>query len=77
MNTVTFFETEEDAKKGNALAESSIVQYVWNRKENILGYKRNAHGSTIFIEEAEAVRIHHEEFCTHIVVIGGRNHEEA
>lgn len=78
MNTITFYETEEEAERGDCVAESSMVQYYYSRLHKEITYKRNAEGSPICIRNYRRAEVHHNDNgFTHIRVVLGGKYEEA
>lgn len=78
MNIITFYETEEEAERGDCVAESSMVQYCYSRLHKEIIYKRNAEGSPISIKNYRRAEVHHNDNgFTHIRVVLGGKYEEA
>lgn len=50
MDRLIYYETEEDYKNNNYVAECSIVQYTYNKKKNKLLFKKDVNGSVLYFE---------------------------
>lgn len=77
MDRLIYYETEEDYKNNNFVAECSIVQYTYLKKKNKLIFKKNVMGSPLFLEDMDRVIFPHDDKYGKliIVVIGGKGNE--
>lgn len=77
MNTLAYFDTEEDYQAERYSAEVSIVQFVYNKKKNTLSYRINTRGCSIYVTDADRIVVRHlEDHFVRISVIGGKGYEE-
>lgn len=77
MDRLIYYETEEDYKNNNYVAECSIVQYTYNKKKNTLLFKKNVMGCPITLEGMNRVIFPYDDKYGKfiIVVIGGKGYE--
>jgi hypothetical protein len=77
MDRLIYYETEEDYKNNNFVAECSIVQYTYNKKKNELIFKKNVMGSPLHLEGMDRVIFPYDDKYGKfiIVVIGGKGYE--
>lgn len=77
MDRLIYYETEEDYKNNNYVAECSIVQYTYNKKKNTLLFKKNIQGCVLVLEDMDKVIFPQDDKYGRlvIVVIGGKGYE--
>lgn len=77
MDRLIYYETEEDYKNNNYVAECSIVQYTYLKKKNMLVFKKNVMGSPLFLEGMDKVIFQHDDKYGRltIIAIGGKSCE--
>lgn len=76
MDRLIYYETEEDYKNNNYVAECSIVQYTYNKKKNKLLFKKNVNGCVLYFEDMNRVIFPPDEHGRLIIiVIGGKGYE--
>lgn len=77
MDRLIYYETEEDYKNNNYVAECSIVQYTYLKKKNKLLFKKNINGSVLYFEDMDKVIFPYDTRYGRlvIVVIGGKGYE--
>ncbi len=77
MDRLIYYETEEDYKNNNYVAECSIVQYTYLKKKNILTFKKNVQGKPVILEDMDKVIFPYDTRYGKllIVVIGGKGYE--
>lgn len=77
MDRLIYYETEEDYKNNDYVAECSIVQYTYYKKKNVLTFKKNVRGSLITLEGMDKVIFPYDTRYGKllIVIIGGKGYE--
>lgn len=77
MDRLIYYETEEDYKNNDYVAECSIVQYTYYKKKNKLTFKKNVRGSLITLEGMDKVIFPYDTRYGKllIVIIGGKGYE--
>lgn len=77
MDRLIYYETEEDYKNNDYVAECSIVQYTYYKKKNVLTFKKNIRGSLITLEGMDKVIFPYDTRYGKllIVIIGGKGYE--
>lgn len=77
MDRLMYYETEEDYKNNDYVAECSIVQYTYYKKKNELTFKKNVRGSLITLKGMDKVIFPYDTRYGKllIVVIGGKGYE--
>ena len=77
MDRLIYYETEEDYKNNDYVAECSIVQYTYLKNKNKLIFKKNVRGCVLTLEGMDKVIFPHDDKYGKfiIVVIGGKGYE--